>query len=314
MPKSADIESRDMPALYSLTTDLCRQRRGLKLLRHAACPELLDEIWQIHVRGISDPGPFLDEEEKDWLFREDSWHGLRKSAVNDPTWITRRIKEADSDVEPVHDLAWLIVNLADGRSSWNEAKDVLFQKVSADRPRVLAKCIGQFRDGDHIDWLRGKLSEDRDLCGPVALQSLSRIDPVAAAKSVDKVCPRDLHVTSSWSFREVWIRQQHEVTNRLLEWADEKDDPWEIGLLFRHFPNDVPPGLFARMLDYFDRWLAEHLATTGAKSDSFYRELDFLAEVVSPGLVELLEQKRDTTFELNLTEYLRRIGAERIGD
>lgn len=287
------------------------QRRGLKLLRQATGPEVLDEIWRVHVCGTLDSGPFLDEHEQDWSFREDSRTALRRSAVNAPAWIVRQIEQADPEMEPVHDLAWLIVNLPDGKRAWGEAKKALFQKVSADRPRILAKCVGQFRDVEYVAWLKAKLSEQRDLCGPVAIQSLSRIDPVEAARSIDKVDQRDLHVTSSWSFREVWIRQQYEVTNRLLEWVDEMDDPWEIGLLFRHYPNDVPPGIFARMLDHLDQQLAEQLTAIDAKSDSFYRELDFLAEVVCPELAELLEQKRDTTFELNLTEYLRRIGARK---
>lgn len=287
------------------------QRRGLKLLLQTTCPEVLDDIWRIHAQGMLDPGPFLDEGEKDWLFRKDSWTALRNSAVNDPSWIVRQIKHADPNLEPIHDLAWLTLNLPDGKPSWDEAKHTLFQKVAADRPRVLSKCVGQFRDAEYVDWLREKLPEQRDLCGPVAIQSLSRIDPIEAAESIDKVYQRDLHLTSLWSFREVWTRQPREVTNRLLEWAEDNDDPWEIGLLFRQFPNDVPPGLLARMLDHFDRRLAQHLATTESKPDSFYRELEFLKDVVSPGLVELLEQKRDTSFELNLTEYLRRIGARK---
>lgn len=297
----------------SLLTDVDprRQRRGLKLLRHACCPELLDEIWQIHARGTGDPVPFLDEGEKDWLFREDSWPALRKSTVNDPTWIVRQINQADRNEEPVHDLTWLIVYLADGRSTWNEVKDVLFQRVSVDHSRVLAKCIGQFRDREYVDWLTEKLSEDRGMCGPVALQSLSRIDPVAAAESVNKVDQRDLYLTTSWSFREVWLRQPEALTNYLLVWADDVDDPWKIGLLFRHHPNDVPPDLLGRMLDQLDKRLAEHLTTTESKAVSFYRELDFLANVVSPQLVRLLERKRGTPFESNLTEHLRRAGPQR---
>jgi hypothetical protein len=257
------------------------------------------------------PAPFLDEREEDWLFRKDSWTALRKSAVNDPSWIVRQIKHADTNLGPIHDLAWLVVNLPVGKPSWDDAKHTLFQKVAADHPRVLAKCVGQFRDAAYVDWLRERLPEQRDLCGPVAIQSLSRIDPIEAAKSIDIVYQRDLHLTSSWSFREVWIRQPNEMTNRLLEWADDNDDPWEIGLLFCHFPNDVPASLLARMLDHFDRRLAQHLATTESKADSFYREFDFLKKIVSPGLVQLLEHKRDTSFELNLTEYLRRIGARK---
>lgn len=297
----------------SLLTDLDPhvQRRGLKLLRQTTCSELLDDIWRIHAQGMSAPGPFLGEGEEDWLFREDSWTALCKAAVNDPAWIVRQITRAVPEVEPVHDLGWLIANLANGNASWNTAKHALFEKISADRPRVLATCIGQFRDADYVDWLRDKLPEKRDLCGPVAIQSLSRIDPIEAAKSIHKVYQRDLDVTSSWSFREIWIRQKHEMTNRLLDWVEESGDPWDIGLLFRHFPNEVPPGLFARMLDHFDRRLDEHLATTGSRSDSFYREFDFLAAVVSPDLVVLLAQKRDTKFEANLTEYLRKIGARK---
>ncbi len=288
-----------------------RQRRGLKLLRHASCPTLLDEIWQIHVRGTSDPRPFLDDDEQDWLFREDSWRVLCKSAVDEPTWIIRQIEQADPHLEPVHDLASLIVNLHEGRSAWDKAKDSLFQKVSAEEPSVLAKCIGHFRDRDKVDWLKEKLSERRDLCGPVALQSLSRIDPVAAAAGVVTVDHQELQFTSSWSFHEVWLRHPIEVTNGLLKWARVADDPWEIGLLFRDHPNDVPPELFGRMLDYFDRRLVDQLMSTDSKSDSFHRECEFLAEVLLPSLVEILEQKRETAFEFNLTEYLRRVGARR---
>jgi hypothetical protein len=140
---------------------------------------------------------------------------------------------------------------------------------------------------------------------------LSRIDPVAAAASIDKVYQRDLHLTSSWSLREVWHRHPREVTKRLQEWSRDAVDAWEIGLLFRHHPNDVPPKLFAQMLDHLEKQLTEHLAKAESKTDSFYREFCFLAEVVSPRLVELLEQKRETAFEINLTEYLRRIGPRR---
>ena len=43
------------------------KRRALSLLKWASCPKLLDQIWELHVRGLSNPQPFLDEHEPTWV-------------------------------------------------------------------------------------------------------------------------------------------------------------------------------------------------------------------------------------------------------
>lgn len=288
-----------------------RQRAGLKLICVASCPQLLDEIWELHVRGLENPTPFLEEGEEDWLFREDSWSALRRSAVHDPEWIVGKIAEADPGTEPVHDLGWLIANLPDGTAAWQKSKAILFDKVASDKDRVLAKCVGLFRDSEYLSWLRERVPDDSQLCSPVALQAISRIEPKQAVEVIDRADLTGLHVTTKWAFSEVWHRRPSEVNVKVMSWASASDDPWEVGLLYRDRVNDIPRELFEMLLRQLEKRLSEHLSE-GRKSSGFtlFRELSFISKAVAPTLVDALQAQRGTAFESCLAEYVRRIGPQ----
>lgn len=289
-----------------------QQRRGLKLLRLDGCPSLLDQIWELHVRGFADPTPFLEKHEHALLFREDSWKALRRSAVLDADWIIRKIKEADPTVEPIHDLGWLISNLPDGAVAWQKSKTYLFEKVSPEKPRVLAHCIGMYRDSEHLPWLLVHVSDDCDRCGPVALQALSRIAPDEAVAVLDRAEPNRSRLSSAWSFSEVWHRRPNETNNKMLSWASSSDDPWTVAGIYRHRVNDLEPVLFDLLLQRLEERLRDHLTNDDKPHLSpFYFEFLFVADVVAPRLLDVLQLKRGTGFESALTQYLRRLGARK---
>ena len=289
-----------------------RQRLGLKLLRNASCPQLLDRIWQLHTQGLRDPKPFLDEHDQDWMVRDDSWRALRRSAKCEPEWVMRRVELADAATEPVHDLGWLIANLPDGLKAWQKSKKRLFETIDADHDHVLAKCVGLFRDGEHAAWLHGKLADSRRMCAPVAIQALSRLAPDEAVDALFKTDLRELQFTTHWAFSEVWHRRPNATDAQMISWARTSGNPWPVGLLYRDRPNDVPPELFEILLERLERRFVEKTGQDDESSTgSLYQELSFVAKAVAPELLNVIQAKQGSTFESRLTEYLRKVGPQK---
>ncbi len=289
-----------------------RQRLGLKLLRNAPCPELLDRIWQLHSLGLREPKPFLDEHEEGWTLREDSWRALRDSAVTDPEWIIRRVELSNAAVEPVHDLGWLIANLPNGSKAWEKSKKKLFESVDVDRVRVLAKCVGLFRDAEHTAWLKARVADEHHMCAPVALQALSRLAPDEAVDALPRTDLKGLQFTTRWAFSEVWHRRPSATDAQLIGCAKTSANPWLVGFLYRDRVNDVPPELFEILLGCLDQQLEQKLSQSGDSSTgSLFRELSFVAEAVAPNLLDAIQAKQGSTLESRLTEYLRRVGPQK---
>jgi hypothetical protein len=129
---------------------------------------------------------------------------LKRSAQDDAEWIVSAIERAKAATDPVHDLGWLVVNLPDGSQAWERCRRHLFEKVDPTRRRLLARCIGLFRDAENIDWLRENLSETkhmvlrRDYSG--AFSACRR----RSRRALSSVGLHDLQMCSAWATREVW--------------------------------------------------------------------------------------------------------------
>lgn len=288
-----------------------RQRAGLRLLHDTACPELLDRLWELHCQGLSNPRPFLQEHEEDWLFREDSWPALRSTAIRDPDWIERRIESADPVQEPIYELAWLVANLPDGKDVWRKSKNALFQKVPADKTRALASCAGSFRDHECVSWLHDQVANGPHVCCSVALQALARIAPAEAVSALKNANSRDLQMTTSWAFREVWHRLPAETDAEVLRLARQADNPWQWGLLYKDRPQDAPAELIALLLDRFEQCLEQLLRDGPVSGSNLFRELSFIAQATASEHLDLLESKQGSSVENRLAEYIRRQGPQR---
>lgn len=288
-----------------------RQRAGLKLLRDTACPELLDRLWELHCQGLSNPRPFLQPHEEDWLFRNDSWPALRSTAIRDPDWIAQRIESADPVREPIYELAWLVANLPDGKDVWRKSKNVLFQKVSAEKTHLLARCAGIFRDHDCVPWLHEQVANRLHVCCSVALEALARIEPAEAVSALKNANLRDLQTTVSWAFREVWHRLPAETDAEVLRLARQADDPWQWGLLYQDRPQDAPTELVALLLTRLEQRLEQLLRDGPVSGSTLFRDLTFVAQATTTEHLDLLESKQGSSFENCLTEYVRRQGPQR---
>jgi hypothetical protein len=290
------------------STNPRQQRRGLMLLKHMPCPKLLDQIWDVHLRGLADPYRFPDEHEQAWIMRNESWEALRCSAQNEREWIIRTIERARAGADPVYDLGWLLANLPDGRQAWEISKQQLFAKIEPKHRRLLAHCIGQFRDRDNLDWLRENLVETKYVVLPVTIQALSRLAPEEAAAALATVDLHELQMCSAWAAFEVWHRAPGSCDAILTERALVSGDPFDVAQLYRDHPWDLPVALLETLLNHLAIALSELLEQEPGGCHTLYGDLQLLVEVLAPEHLDAFERRRGTDLEANLYKYLRRIG------
>ena len=109
----------------------------------------------------------------------------------------QKIHDADSQYEPVWELAYLMANLEDlsAKELWREVKSTLFKKIPPDRPRSLINCIRRFRDYDEIPRLEQWLTEKNDFASASALAALATLDPDRTLVSLSGF-PRDSSIFS----------------------------------------------------------------------------------------------------------------------
>jgi hypothetical protein len=228
----------------------------------------------------------------------------------DPEWIIRAIERSNPELEPVHDLGWLIANLPDGSNAWARTKKTLFESVAHDHVRVLAKCVGLFRDNEYTAWLQARVADGHHLCASVAIQALSRLNPDKAVDALPTSDLNELHMSTRWAFSEVWHRRPDAADAQLLAYAKTSDNPWQIAYLYGDRVNDLPTVLFEILLERLDDQLQERLRADASRG-SLFRELSFVADAVAPNLLDALQEKRRSTLESGLAEYVRRIGPQK---
>ncbi|HEY3965547.1 MAG TPA: hypothetical protein VGM05_13405 [Planctomycetaceae bacterium] len=292
-------------------TDSRLQRRGIMLLNAVACPRALDLIWDIHVAAGLDPERFGEDRDKKWLLYDESFGALENAARAASEWVISKIESA-SRTDPVNDLGWLLAKLPEGAPAWERCKQPLFAKIPNDKLRVLATLIGQFRDSSELPWLRAHLNDHADLCGPAALRSLSRIDPDQAAMLICELDSVDLCMTRSWCFHEVYRRRPTQTHASFLAWMRRNSDPWSIGLVFRGRENDLLPEELDILLTDLNLRLEQLLSGPADRTrESLYSELDFLAKIHSPALLEVFDRFRSRELGNRLASYIRRLGPKR---
>ena len=86
----------------------------MKILAHNPDAGMLDRLWEIHKGIVADGSSFraFDREPNELVYL-DSLNALRACVRRNPEWLESRIKDARSEEEPVHDLAYLVANLGD---------------------------------------------------------------------------------------------------------------------------------------------------------------------------------------------------------
>ncbi|MDB5389524.1 MAG: hypothetical protein JWM11_5170 [Planctomycetaceae bacterium] len=287
------------------------QFKGLRLAGLHPCPSLIDKLWDIHKCGMKSPFLFLEEGDQEWQFHYQSWPAFLLASKAEPSWVIQKVLQSDKDQDPIHELAWSIFNLDDGLIAWQQTSSTFFEKLGPDKYRVLAVCVGRFRDKERQEWLEQQIRPDTKTVAPVALQALSRIHPTRAADLVRRVDHLELRMCKRWSFREVWHRCPEHLNANLLTWSKEVPDPWEFGLLFEDRAIDIPIKLLDILLIRLEKKLLVVLHSNEKEQNThLYPELTIVASAVDPSQLALLNSRKDSSFEESLAQYVRRIGPQ----
>ncbi len=282
------------------------KRRGVKLLGKYSCPELLDLIWMIHVEANSNPRPWLEEHENEGHFGRETFDALSKAAPNQTQWIIGRIEQADPSIDPVHDLAWLVEQLNDDGNTWNRCKSNLFSKIPPKKARVLAVNSGKYRDHESLSWLQTQITNHHDLCAPLALQALSRINKDAALEGFARISESDLFWGSE-ALTELFHRHPVEVLNSLRRKIESSERPWLVMQSFWRHINYLTRDILEFLVSDLTRQLS-NLSGGCDNGNVLYRQLQILAEIHMPGLLDVIREQRGTAFEDELSSFLLEIG------
>lgn len=249
------VHNQMLPMLQDPSEEV--QDTALLTLLLVPGPAVLDELWILHKRNT-----LLSERPN--LRRERSFEALRSCASADVNWLTKRIREADPQAEPVADLLFILANLPvnEGLHVWQQTKSDLFEKLPMEGRRAVAHCLIRFRDANEVGRLESWLKEESDFLGGLAFSALASIDPDRALARI-----KDVHLgllrmmTSSW-LPELLVRRSTATKHTIREWmeASTLEVCWNIACLYEGHENEMDATTVELVLANLERTIdAENL-------------------------------------------------------
>lgn len=183
---------------------------ALKMVMESPSGNYLDQLWDIHVSMQTHPEKYIENPKYKFRLYEKSYSPLQLCVKKNPDWLENKINQADSETEPVHDLAYILASL-ERSDIWDRCKDVLAQKIKGDKIRSRIRNMYVYRDSSEIDWLETQLDKQHDLIDASAFQAIARIDVDRAVKCLPKINPLTLLVTKTWTLKPLLILRHAKV-------------------------------------------------------------------------------------------------------
>lgn len=297
------------------------QRAALRLLARSPTPEALDQAWSLHTRMQNDPSAFLDSDEAPqqnqprlaaYRLYDEAFDALRECSRLSPEWLVGRIQQADTNAEPVHDLAYLCANLNDDGKTWRRCKSVLFARVSSDHQRSLALNADVWSDTEVTDWLASVIDVEQDLLGPAALRALAQIDPIRAVSSLPRVPDKLLYFCRGWFLPRLFASVPTQANDELRRRILESDNQLRAGLVYSGNENRMDAQTFNVLLDALDAEIRQLLDETSLAGHSSVRDkcnglfsvLEMLVRIGRSDLLDELNSRRGSHLEQGLVELL----------
>lgn len=277
-------------------------RAALRILSRCPAAKALDQLWHLHKDMQTRPDYYLGRPGPAVLLYRESFDALRAAVRLDPSWLARFIQQSDPNTEPVHDLAYLVANLDDNGETWYATKQVLFQKVAADKQRALATCISLHHDTTEQDWLAANLDGEYDLIGPSAFRGLALLNPDRALAELSKIPIDDLIFTRGWYLPRLLITRPKETTRKLHEIIAGHDSPMKAARVFGDDPNAMNTDTFSLLLAELEKAIASRIATGNHEQPPIYHTLNQLGHTHREDLLAILS--RSQTLETVLVRLL----------
>jgi hypothetical protein len=285
------------------------QLAAMKIFSKKPDKSVLNRLWELHCKIESNPKPYLREHESKSYIYHDSFGALKSCVKLCPNWLEQTINHTDSS-QPIHDLAWLIANLDDGRNVWHRCKKILFEKTSSTKERCLAINIGKYCDNSELDWLISRINKDADdFSRSSALHALIRIDPDRAIEEMARLPSSELYLSRQYCFSELLMKKPKATYTKLLQMMNNCPNVWEIAHVFQGNENLINDEILNYLLDSLEALLDKELRTPSPNNIlPLYGPLSLLADMNRLHLLECFQNKKGSSLEDKLTSWIFRRG------
>ena len=268
-------------------------------------PDNLNALWQLfcdlgnhpeRYAGESVPEQIGNSDQTWWLERSCS-RALRACVQLDPEWLEHQILQTDPSLVPLHDLAFLLSGLSDGRKNWQRCKSILIRTLPPEKSRAIALNIFTHCDESAKEWVQSRVSSTEDSLGEYALRALTRLDFQAAVEALPNLPGQALYLTRSWCLRGLLLRDPEATGIKL--WERRDNDPVNLARAFQGQADYLPPNLLDWLLDQ-----TEILLDQAETFEAAHLLLDLLAEINQLESLKLFEKRQGTLLEKRLTSLL----------
>ena len=285
---------------------------GLKVARRVPLPELLDQLWPIHLErevalDRSDSGPERDDRQDLFARRQLSAQAVKAALRAGADWLDARIGST-TDAFELNLLLWMLgdecVNDDRAREIWLRHRAHLLSHLRHDS-RAMINALGHFADAENRAWLNDvNLGRDDHMSARV-LRSRARIDPATALQQI-----RDRDEDYGWSAANWWLPELARadpagLSEAIRENARKSDHPLtDVVLFYSHFPELMDASTFEWVLDEFAVALeAFNEDGAGGPDDRLGRlrhPLGFLTSLTEPWQFDCVAGRAGTRLEREL--------------
>lgn len=280
----------------------------LHALAEVPAPEMLDQLWQLHLHNEGKAESATDNEKVKWyLATRESYNALRRSVSHDVSWLDRKIRSATAADRP-DQLVYLLCDLPVliGRPIWLAQKQKIFE-ITASNKSSIARAIKTFQDVDSLDWLIRELTDgqskspDRD----VVFDALARLSPRLALENLRNQVDTHLFLTRGWWLPGLMIRAKEKTQQALLDLIDvgSWETAREVALIHSGFENFMSTMVLRSLVEALSRRLSsvEDAATWQPKGEGHI--LTAISRVSHPSLLKELSTYRGSEFEREIARF-----------
>ncbi len=277
---------------------------GLLLSKQIACPAQLDRLWSVHLGRVK-------ADKKGGVGYHDqmlSQTAFRAAVALRPEWLDAAIVRFQDDPDALVELAYTLANTAESAAfteQWQARKELLFEKLPADRRRSLAVCIFRFRDTPELERLEQWIGEEPDWLGTTSIKVLAFFDPQRAAKALRLLQPDQLRLIAKALGRSLLVGDTKALRNAVDDLLlQHTEDAWSLLSVYQQSGDQLNAETSVKILDRLEIDLASYdQLDRETVQNGLWRELEFIEGLHGRMFLESLRGRRGLRLESLLADF-----------
>lgn len=277
---------------------------GLRLAKQFACPDQLDRLWSVHLGRVK-------ADKKGGVGYHDqilSQTAFRTAVASRPEWLDAAILRFQDDPDALVELTYTLANTTESAAftqQWQARKELLFEKLPADRLRSLAVCIFRFRDRHELQRLEPWIAEKSDWLGTTSIEVLAFFDPQRAAEALRNLPSDQLGWIAKALGRNLLTGDAEALRNAVDDLLVKyPEDAWSLLGVYQQAGDQLDAKTSSKILDRLENDLASFDSLDRETvQHGLRRELDFVEGLHGRVFLESLRKRRGSRFESLLADY-----------